>query len=185
MAANTDYVSTGKPKIGGAIFVAPVGTALPTDSVADLNAAFKNLGYVSEDGLTNANSAESEDIKAWGGEIVKTSQTEKADTFEFKLIEVLNADVLKTIYGADRVSGDLETGLTVEASTDEAKTYSWVIEMVLTNDAVKRVVIPKAKITEMGDIEYTDSDPAGYEITISAEPNGDGVTHFEYIKAAK
>lgn len=184
MAANTDYVSTGKPKVGGGIYVAPVGTTLPTDATTDLAAAYKNLGYVSEDGLVNANSAESESIKAWGGDVVKTSQTEKSDTFQFKLIELLNEDVLKTVYGASRVKGTLATGITVEASSDEAINYTWVFEMVLTNGALKRIVVPKAKITEMDDIEYTDSDPAGYDITISAEPNSDSVTHFEYIQAA-
>ena len=40
----TENVTAGKPKKGGAVFRAPVGTALPTDTTTQLNEAFKALG---------------------------------------------------------------------------------------------------------------------------------------------
>ena len=41
---NTANVSTGKPKVGGAIFRAPLETALPTDAKTDLDKAYLSLG---------------------------------------------------------------------------------------------------------------------------------------------
>ena len=67
--ANTNNVSTGKPKIGGAIFVGYDGVAVPKDAKSELT-GFKELGYVSDDGLTNPNSSDSDKIKAWGGDTV-------------------------------------------------------------------------------------------------------------------
>ncbi|OOV85804.1 phage tail protein, partial [Oceanospirillum linum] len=78
-------VTIAKPKVGGAVYSAPLDTTLPTDSITALDAAFKPLGYISEDGITNANSPETDNIKAWGGDIVAVVQTEKADTFTYTL----------------------------------------------------------------------------------------------------
>ena len=86
---NASNVTAAKPKIGGAIYMAPTGTELPTDAETALNAAFVNLGFVSEDGLENANSASSENTKEWGGSIVNTTLKEKEDKFKFTLIEAL------------------------------------------------------------------------------------------------
>lgn len=182
--ATATNVSAAKPKLGGAVYRAPLGTALPTDATTNLNAAFVCLGYISEDGLTNANSPESDSVKAWGGDTVLTYQTGKEDNFSFTLIESLNVDVLKMIYGTNNVSGTLAEGITIEANAEEAEEACYVVEMVMRNNAVKRIVIPDAKVAEIGDITYADQEVAGYEVTLGAMPDASGNTHYEYIKRA-
>lgn len=183
--ADVNNVSYGKPLTDGAISTAPLGSSLPTDATTKLDTKFKSLGYVSEDGITNENSPESEKIKAWGGKTVLVSQTEKPDTYQFTLIEVLNLDVLKVVYGDENVSGTLKTGITIKANAKPMKARSFVIETLLNGDTIKRMVIPNGMISEVGEISYKDDEAIGYETTIECLPDKDGNTHYEYIKGAE
>lgn len=178
-AANN--VSAGKPKIGGAISVAPLATALPTDASTALTAVFKQLGYVSEEGLSNENSPETDFIKAWGGDIVLTLYSGREDRFVFTLIEVKNIDVLKMIYGDDNVTGTLAAGITISVGADELEGHVIVIDMVLSEDTLKRIVIPDGRVTEVGEIVYSDGEAIGYQTTVTAIPDSNGKTHYEYI----
>ena len=96
-------------------------------------------------------------------------------------IEVKNLDVLKFIYGAENVTGTLATGITIKANSKQLPDVSIVIDMILSGNTAKRVVIPSASISEVGDITYTDADPVGYETTVDCTPDSEGNTHYEYI----
>ena len=179
---NSLNVNAGKPKVGGAVFRAPIGTTLPESVSASLNSAFENLGFISDSGVVNSNSPSNTSIKEWGGSTVLDIQTEKPDTFKMAFLESTNLEVLKTIYGDSNVSGDLTTGVTVEANSDELPVQSLVIDMVLKNDGAKRVVLPNCKVTTVSDITYAGNDAVKYEVTFSCYPDEDGNTHIEYIK---
>lgn len=100
------------------------------------------------------------------------------------MIEVLNPDVLAVVYGDDNVSGTLSAGITIQANSLEQVDKSWTIDMIMRNNAVKRIVIPQGRVVEVEDITYNDTEAVGYGITIEAFPDASGNTHYEYIKAA-
>lgn len=179
--SNSLLVTAAKPKKGGAIYTAPLGTKLPLDAIAKLDPAFKSLGYVSDDGLTNENSITSENIKAWGGDVVNSVQTDSSDSFTYKLIEGLNIDVLKEIYGDNNVSGTLEKGITINVNSSDKPEHVIVIDMILKGGHLKRIVLPVAKITAVDPITYKDNENVGYGVTVQALPGPDGDTHKEYI----
>lgn len=183
MATTATNVTVGKPKVGGAVHWAPLGTTLPTSATEALNVAFVDLGYVSEDGLTNNNSPESDTVKAWGGDTVLNMQTDRPDTFALTLIEAMNEDVLKTIYGSSNVTADGNGNLTVKATAQDMVSGAWVFDMVLKGGRAKRIVVPNGTISELGEIVYKDDEAVGYNITITDVPDTNSVYHYEYITA--
>lgn len=183
MANTATNVSTGKPNISGGVWVAPIGTTLPTDATTALDSAFTCLGYVSEDGLENSNEMDVSAIKAWGGMIVYRSLNELDDSFSLALIESENVDVLKTVYGASNVSVDSQTGnVTVNIIAEDPAEQVWVFELALRGGKAKRIVIPDGAVTAREAITYNDSDAIAYGITVSAYPDANNKTHVEYIE---
>lgn len=183
-ANNASNVTTGKPKVGGALFKGATNLTLPTTADGNLAAGFGCVGYCSEDGLTNTLSLEGDNIKAWGGDVVLDVGKGETDKFKVTLIEAMSKDVLEMVHGLANVSGTLENGIVVSVNSNDRDYYAYVCDMVFKGDVLKRIVIPKGKVTEIGDITYKDDEAVGYEVTISAFPDSNGNTHYEYIKAS-
>ena len=164
-------VTTGKPKVGGAIYVAPIGTTMPDDPVDNLDAAFKCLGYVSEDGVK-------------GGDTVLNTNQGRDDTFTFTLIEALNADVMKLVYGSSNVTGTWTgtTGdaLAVSVNGEDTDDVIIVIDMIMRGNVLKRTVMPCAHVTDVGEVTYADDSAVGYETTVTCQPGADGDYHKDY-----
>lgn len=185
MANSKENVSATKPKIGGAIWYAETDATMPTDADTALGNGWNCVGYISEDGVKVTITRTNEQIKAWGGDVVDESQTEYKEEYEFTMIEFLNPNVLKVGYGDDAVTGtDLTTGISVSSSSEELPEKAWVIEKVLKGNVAMRTVIPSAKVIEIGEIDFNDSNAAGLNVKLSAHPDTGGKYHHDYFKKA-
>lgn len=177
---NSNNVSFGKPKAGGALFFAPIGTTVPTNASSTLDAAFKNLGYISEDGLVNGIETDTESVTEWGGAEVLSGQTSFVDMFTFNMIEA-NADSLAFYYGADNVEVSGDT-ITVKQNVAELPNCVFVAELVLTGGRVKRIVVANGKLADRsGEISYVSGEPVAYPVQLKAYPDGQNNTHIEYF----
>ena len=142
------------------------------------------MGFISEDGVKNASSFDTETIREWGGNAVYETESNKEDTFQFEMIEALNPDVLKAVYNAANVNGAMATGLSVKVNGDEHENAAWVIDMIMRGGVLKRICIPDAKISELAEIVYKRDQAVGYNIKLKAFADASGNYHYEYFKNA-
>lgn len=180
MANTVANVSVGKPLAAGGVYVADTSVTVPTDATTALGETIKSLGYVSDEGLTNAIEMDTTNVTAWGGDTVLTVSTSRTETFAWTFIESLNADVLKEVYGPTNVTVVSEN-VSVLHNSKDLPYRMFVFEILMTGNKVKRIVVPNAKVTEVGDVVYVDGEPIGYPVTVTCAPDAAGNTVYEYI----
>lgn len=171
MADSTRVWAATIPADGAAVFAAPKGTPLPTDATTALDAAFVDLGWVSEDGVTNSIQREVTRHKAWGGDVVKTTQDDYTETFKLALLETSEA-VLGVIYGANNVEATADA-ISVQHSSLMLQKQSFVIEFI-DGDSVGRIVIEDGLVTEVDDVKYSHKELLSYGITVDVYRPADG-----------
>lgn len=187
MAQIAANIAAASPKVGGGVYAAPKGTALPTDTATVLNVAMESLGYVSEDGLQPAGDGASyNDVKAWGGDIV-TSVLESKSTakWSFTLLEVFSGAVNEFIFGEANVTvtaATISTGtaITVLDKGDEIPRRAFVFDMRF-GGKLRRFVLPDAQVAVTGEGPLTDSEVSSYECEVTAYPDAAGVRCYRYL----
>lgn len=176
-------VYAAEPTTEGCIFVAPLGSAGPAmpDPFDALDVAFVDLGDVGEDGFTETPERNIEKKRAFGGKVVKVLQTEFSQMYKVVLLETLNAEVLKAIYGEANVTVSAATSehgeiVEVKKNKQHLPHLSWVIDTVDTALGAKyRTYIPDGQIYDTGEVKLVSTDTIEYTISIEAfeDENGD------------
>lgn len=159
----------------GAVSLAPMATALPADATTELIAAFKDVGYIGPDGVTQAIETDVTDITAWqNGDTVRKVQTSHDVTFQLVMLET-NELSLK-VYYADKDA----TAKAVKV-TGAQSPHNIVVIDVLDDKHSIRIVLPDAQVTERGEIVYQNEEATGYDVTFTAYPDADGVKAYIYL----
>lgn len=175
----------------GYIWVAPMGTAVPTDATTELDAAFVGLGYLSEDGLTEPASFEpGDDIVAAGGDTVAQADPTFSKKWTGTCIEALNEDLLKVAYGSANVTvtnaTDTKDGvITVKEQAGDLEHHVIVIDEMLKGGRKRRNVMADATFLITGDITHVHTALVNFEFTITAYPTATHPAQTQYITIPK
>lgn len=191
-SANVTFSKPGtSANKSGYIWVAPLGTVIPTDATTELDAAFVGLGYLSEDGLTEpASFTVGDDIVAAGGDTVAQADPTFSKTWTGTCIEALNEDLLKVAYGSANVTvtaaSSVKDGtITVEEKAGDLEHHIIVIDEMLKGGRKRRNVMADATFLITGDISHVHTALVNFEFTINAYPTATQPAQTQYITIPK
>ncbi|MEU7160331.1 hypothetical protein [Streptomyces chrestomyceticus] len=164
--------------LSGAAYVAPKGTEGPKDAVSPWPPAATDIGWISEDGITESNSADTTEIKGWqGGQTVRKVISSSEMTFKFTAIET-SKSVLELYHkGSKIVTKDGASILAIKAPGTDRR---WFGFDVIDGDSHVRIWVPDGEVSETGDITYKGDEAIAYELTITAYPGPDGTVAYKY-----
>jgi hypothetical protein len=174
----------------GYIWVAPLGTAVPTDATSALSEEFVGLGYLSEDGLTEPAAYEAGDtIVAAGGDTVAQADPTFSKTWTGTCIEALNEDLIKVAYGSTNVTVTKAPGtdgtIVVKERASGLEHHVIVIDETLKGGRKRRNVMADATFLITGDISHVHTALVNFEFTINAYPTADQPAQIQYITIPK
>lgn len=186
MATVINQTRVGAPaKATGGIYIAPVGTALPTDAKVALDEAFKISGLIGEDGLDEAPKRDTEDAKAWGGHLARVLQSDYAIEVTLTYIE-RTEQTLKEVHGDANVTvqtsgAERNVAITKNATQLEAKAR---VADMLDGKTKIRLVYPRSQVVSVGNSTYNHKGLISYPVTLKCYPDENGNYGYEYESTA-
>lgn len=165
--------------IDSAVYVGDKGATPPTDAVAAPGAAFTELGWLGDDGLTETRDVSADQKRAWqGGALVRTVRS--SDTRKFKCVAW---ETTATVMALTRPGSEVTTTAGVTHTKVKAFTgsdiRSWIIDQK-DGDINVRKIVAQGEVVEMGDIVSKNGELVAYELTIECYPASDGTLYEEY-----
>lgn len=155
----------------GNIYVAPIGTALPSNATIPLNVAFGALGYVTEDGVSLSPNIELTDIMAWQSAVpVKTT----VDTVTFEVSGTFlqtNADVWELFFFNETFSNNFGQAKMTIGSNPPSQEKALIIEWEDDEEDQSRLVIPRCVIANREALTLVRSGAQSVGVTFRALDN--------------
>lgn len=167
----------------GQVYVAPVGTALPTTPTDSLNASFVGLGYHTEDGVSLSAPVNIIEHPAWQS---KHPIRREVDSREFSLSFSLlqwDEDTVPLAFGGgtiSSVSGGYK--FSPPEPTDAIAEKALICDI---DDGTERtrIIIPRGSVTEGVDTSLTRSAMSALSVTFKALQPSDGSVPWYFVSS--
>lgn len=173
------------PRTAGGVMRGALGAILPTTALGPItDASVVDLGIIGDTGLVRHEDRQNTDVYDWGGNLVATLQDRYGLTLTFKFLQVMNADVNKAVFGDSNVqvtpaTTSQGTEIRVLMNSKLLTTGCWVFDGVYQNINM-RLVVPIARITQVGDVNWVHNRLCEYDVTLKPFPDSAGNHAYQY-----
>ncbi|UIW13266.1 major tail protein [Arthrobacter phage Crewmate] len=163
---------------GADVFIAPLDTAGPADTVTAWAAAWDAVGLLDgEEGFTESRDQDTSEHYAWGGQLYRRTVSKHKRSFKFVALED-NDVVFDLVNPGSARSTDGATGVRTSTIKAPVAGQKFAIGFELRdNGRVKRRIAKIAEVSEVAEIKESENEPTVYEITVLVFPEADGTLY--------
>lgn len=166
MPLDTAEVRAG---LDGGVYVAPLGTAMPTTATGVLDAAFVHLGYFNDDGVEIDPSQDREEFTAWQSVVpVRRVLTGSQFNLTFTMIQT-NREIMELYFpDASTATAGSDNTLTIPANP-ASDVRSFIFEWI-DGAIANRVLIERGEVIDVDNMQVQRGAPVGFQVTVTAYP---------------
>ena len=169
----SNAVNLGIGAASGMFFHAASGTALPTYPTETLGSAWKEVGFIAQDGITWHHGRSAEPLKDWSNSIRRQLQSDATGTVAAPIISTTK-EVLQTLFGASAV---VETAATTgHGKLEKIEVKEGVMSgeeafLFLMKDGEDTFMLgtTKGMITALDDVSFAPGSAITWNATVSAD----------------
>lgn len=169
-----------------AIYLAPIGTPLPTTINEALNAAFEDVGWLHSDGVTESPTGSKEVIRGHQGNgVVRTRISEPGTTVTFVALED-KKQTRELRYHIKSASTSAGVRKETRGPGQRVSPRAAVIDFYDADDVTikERLIITRLEITPDGDRVFINSDIAGFPYVGQIIGDYDSLTNAPFASAS-
>jgi len=157
----------------GAIWYAPTGTTLPTDSTSALNASFVNIGYC-KDGFTLQQDYKTKEVTGWQNlDVLRLIPTQLSRSAKFSAIES-NKTSVQLAWGNSVVTVGTSPAYSLTFPTSQT-TQEFILVLDWSDgSATQRIVFKRAVFKSLPSVQFSRGDEINYDMEIQAITPADG-----------
>lgn len=193
--AHTEVKNTfvGTPRVTGGIYRYSQSIVLPTDAYTARPGGSIRLGGVTDDGVTWMSERNTNKLRDWNGDKVRSVQVSKDDSFKITYVEFLNPNIISEVFGSKNVtvvpaSSSHGTQITAKSNADVMGHYGYVVDTFDGVDEIggnftrKRRVLPDAQVDKIDDVAEKPGEWSVYTVTYDLFPDSQGNTSYIYYE---